>query len=211
MCDRCEQLGLTCEWPKGKERRVCVQCTKRWVKCRVAGTGVSNRADKAIALPRKKARVVLKATIESEDSSSEGDRSSSSAARVVEPPVGTTGMERAIWALASSVKKLAEAQVEATRVLSEEMEGIREVTKECVEGVWAMGQEVGNTAAMVELFTWGERFLRICEMGPPKEIGHEVGVRRRNSRELGLCGFNLEEGKGKGKEKEVASEDETMS
>jgi len=50
-------------------------------------------------------------------------------------------------------------------------------------------------------------------MGPPDEVGHEVGVRRRDSRELGLCGFNLgDEGKGKGKEKEVESdEDETMS
>src|SRR6266481_4075311 len=137
--------------------------------------------------------------------------SSTSTARVVEPPVGANGMERAIWALASSVKKLAEAQVEAMRVLSEELEGIREATKECAEGVWAMGQEVGNTAAMVELFAWGERFLRTREMGPPEEIGCEVGVWHQNSRELGLCGFNLEEGKGKGKEKEIASEDETMS
>src|SRR6266481_6488413 len=116
-----------------------------------------------------------------------------------------------IWALTNSVKELAEAQVEATCVLSEELEGIREATKECMEGVWAMGQEVGNTAAMVELFVRGERFLRTREMGPPEEVGREVGVRCQNLRELGLCRFNLEEGKGKGKEKEVASEDETMS
>src|SRR6266481_5406919 len=67
-----------------------------------------------------------------------------------------------------------------------------------------MGQEVGNTAAMVELFAWGERFLQIHEMGLPEEIGREVGVQCWNSRELGLCGFNLgEEWKGKGKEKDV--------
>src|SRR6266481_5368804 len=118
-----------------------------------------------------------------------------------------------IWALTNSVKELAEAQVEATHILSEELEGIREATKECMEGVWAMGQEVGNTAAMVELFVRGERFLRIHEMGLLEEIGRGVGVRHWNSRELGLCGFNLgEEGKGKGKEKEVGSDkDETMS
>src|SRR6266481_9117931 len=118
-----------------------------------------------------------------------------------------------IWALTSSVKELAEAQVEATCILSEELEGIQDATKECVEGVWAMGQEVGNTTAMVELFTQGEWFLWIREMGLPEEVGCEVGVRHQNSRELGLCGFNLgDEGKGKGKEKEVESEDEeTMS
>jgi len=158
------------------------------------------------ASPRKKAQVVSKATIESEDLSSEDeDMSSTPAARVVEPLVGANGMEQAIWALANSVKELAEVQVKVTRVLLEELEGIREATKECMEGVWAMGQEVGNTAAMVELFTWGERFLRICEMGLPEEIGHEVGVWRQNSRELGLYGFNLGE-EGKEKEKEVESD-----
>src|SRR6266481_2369755 len=94
-----------------------------------------------------------------------------------------------IWALANSVKELAEVQVEVTCVLSEELEGIREATKECVEGVWAMGQEVGNMAAMVELFAWGERFLQIHKMGPPEEIGCKVGVRHWNSRELGLWPF----------------------
>ena len=43
----------------------------------------------------------------------------------MEPPAGATGMEQAIWALTSSVKELAEAQVEATCVLSEELEGIQ--------------------------------------------------------------------------------------
>src|SRR6266481_4102353 len=98
VCDGCEQLGLTCKWPKGKGRRVCVQCAKRRVKCRVAGMGVSNRPDKVTGSPRKKVRVVSKATIESEDSSSEDEASSTPTARVMESPVGTNGMEQAIWA-----------------------------------------------------------------------------------------------------------------
>ena len=36
---------------------MCVQCTKQRVKCRVAGTGVSNRPDKAKRIADEKAMV----------------------------------------------------------------------------------------------------------------------------------------------------------
>jgi len=99
--------------------------------------------------------VVPKATIESEDKESEDeddDMSQPPVAQVMEPPAEATGMEQAIWALASSVKELAEVKVEVTCVLSDELENIWVTMKECVDGVWVMGQEVGNIAAMVELF-----------------------------------------------------------
>ena len=117
-----------------------------------------------------------------------------------------------MWSLAASVKDLAEEQVRMTWILKKELKSLWVASQGQEDALWDMGGEVGNCAVMLELFMRGERFLRIQEMGLLEGGGHEVWVRHRKSKEVGIAGFDLED-KGKGKEKEVESEDddETMS
>ena len=137
--------------------------------------------------------MVSKATIESEDESSEDkdndeDNESTPVQAVPwveEPPAGLSSMEQAVWSLAASVKDLAEAQVRMMQILKKELKSLRVMSQGQEDALWDMGGEVGKCAVMLELFTRGERFLRIGEMGPPEEVGREVGVRHRKSKEVG--------------------------
>ena len=57
-----------------------------------------------------------------------------------------------MWSLATSVKNLAEAQVEVNQVLQEELKSIWVMSRGCEDMLWDMSTEVSNCATMLELF-----------------------------------------------------------
>src|SRR6266481_4621784 len=119
-------------WPKGKGKQACVGCSGRCVKCLLGGQPVTNRLLKADGPVKKKPWVMSKPVIESEDNES--------VVEVTTPvkPVGiptkpqadwvfgTSGVERALWAIASGIGGLAEDEQYMRQVLTTELRRIWE-------------------------------------------------------------------------------------
>src|SRR6266481_2215919 len=131
-CNECKHHLWSCVRPEGKGKRACIGCSGRCVKCLLGGQPVMNRPLKADGPVKKKPRITSKPIIKSEDDES--------VVEVTMPvkPVGiptepradqvfrTSGVERALWAVASGIGGLAE-DVRGTReVLAAELRRIRE-------------------------------------------------------------------------------------
>ena len=153
-CDACVHTKVTCMWPTtGSLRQVCFRCQRSHGKCEIGGKPVTARG------PRKKRKVVSRATVEGDEDDMEW---------APPPTPKVTGMAESPFtrALAGIVKEM-----KASRKSSER------IVQETLEVSHAMLSQTTALVDLVELVIQGKRFVRTCEMGRPESDGEELPTR----------------------------------
>ena len=172
-CDACVHAKVTCMWPTtGSLQQVCFGCQHTHGKCKIGGKPVTARG------PRKKRKVVLRATIDGDEDDAEW---------VPPPTPKVTGMAESplTKAIVDIVKEMKAGRKSSERIAQETLEVSR-----------AMLSQTMALVDLVELVVQGKRFVRMREMGRPESDGEELLTRWSRK------------GKGKAKEDESEEEPE---
>ena len=173
-CDACVHAKVTCMWPtNGSLRQVCFGCQRLHGKCEIGGKPVTTWG------PRKKRKVVSRATFEGDEEDAE--------CVLPSPAPKVTGMAESLFtrALAGVVKEM-----KASRKSSER------IAQDALKVSHAMLSQTMALINLVELVVQGKHFVRTCEMGRPESDREELPTRWSRK------------GKGKAKEDESEEEPE---
>ena len=172
-CDACVHAKVTCMWPTTRSlQQVCFGCQRLHGKCEIGGKPVT------VWGPRKKCKVVSKATIKGdEDDAVWVLPPTPKATRTVESPLNK--------AIAVIVKETRASRKSSERIVQETLEVSR-----------AMLSQMMALVDLVELVVQGKHFVRTREMGRPESDGEELLARWSRK------------GKGKAKEDESEEEPE---
>ena len=142
ICDECEKHSSSCKWPKTKAWSVCAWCAEKCIKCKIDGVPVSNCAPQKVGSSKRRKLTTLEVL-----------ETASDTAEVRKTPK-TFRREQARWAMAHALEDLVGEQA----WLQESAERQEDLLEELV----------ANTKVIMDsmdLFMWGEHFLRVREMG----------------------------------------------
>src|SRR5882724_9478827 len=144
ICDECRKRSSSCQWPKMKARLACTWCADKHIKCKIDGIPVSNRVQRQMGpLLSKRRRMTTLEILEMASETTE-----------VQKTPKSSGREQARWAMAHALEDLVGEQAR----LRESMERQEDLLEELVANTKVI-------ADAMDLFTWGECFLRVREMG----------------------------------------------
>ena len=175
ICDECEKHSSSCKWPKTKARLACTQCTDKCIRCKIDGILVLNRMLTQVGSSERQHLTTLEVL-----------EMASETAEVRKTPK-MSGREQAWWVMAHMLEDLVGEQAR----LQESAEWQEELLEELVSNTKVI-------VDMMDLFMWGEHFLRVLEMVRPERPEEtELVVRRHRM---------MEKGKGPEKNLEVVSE-----
>src|SRR5882724_10733241 len=162
----------TCQWPKTKAWSACTQCMDKCIKCWINGVPVSNCVQRRVGpLLSKRRWMTTPEILEMGSETAE-----------VRKTLKSSGREQVHWVIAHALEDLVGEQAQ----LWESVEQQEALLEEMVSNTKVI-------ADTMDLFTWGERFLRVWEMGKLEGLEETELVVRRHRRRMG---------KGKGKEPE---------
>ena len=158
ICDECEKHSGCCKWlKKTKTRSACVQCAEKRIKCKIDGIPVSNRAPRRVGSSNKRRCLTTPEVLESATDT-----------RGIQKASKTPGREQAQWGMAHTLEDLVWEQ----SLLWESAVQQEELLEDLVSNTKVI-------ADAMDLFIWGERFLRVREMGRLEgPEGNEMVVRR---------------------------------
>ena len=180
-CDACVHVKVTCMWPTtGSLLQVCFGCQRMHWKCKIGGKPVTAQG------PRKKHKVISRATIEGDEEDAEWDE------------------EDAEWVLPSPAPKAAgTAESPFMRALAGVMKemkaswkSLERIAQDALEVSRVMLSQTMALVDLVKLVVQGKHFVRTHEMGWPESNGEELPTRWSRK------------GKGKAKEDELEEEPE---
>ena len=153
-CDACVHAKVTCMWPTtGSLRQVCFGCQRSHGKCEIGGKPVTAWG------PRKKRKVVSKATIE-------GDEDDAEWVPPPTPKISGTAELPLTKAIAVIVREMRASRKSSERIAQETLEVSR-----------AMLSQTTALVDLVELVVQGKCFVRTREMGRLESDGEELPTR----------------------------------
>src|SRR5882672_8977997 len=196
ICNECRRRGAPCSWPMGR-KKACIGCAACHVTCMVGKESVTHWAPRRVGgLPGKRRKVSRPEILDSPESE-EGDSMEWSSVGAGSQ-LGMSNRDRAAWSLAWEVGRLWELSERTEALLQSLVEDRAEKWKSERRQEKLMQDlidQVKSGADSLELFAWGDHFLRTREMG--KLEGAEVETELRPCRRKLIF-----EGKGKGKERD---------